>query len=229
MEEIIRHAVYYAPAPGAFADRTAAWLGWDAEAARPCTHPDIAGLPAGVADLTAAPRKYGFHGTLKPPFRLADGQTPAGLAEACAALAARLQPVSLPALALDGIDGFLALVPKGDTTALAALAATVVRDLDRFRAPPTAAEIARRKPAALSDRQREHLSTWGYPYVMEDFRFHLTLTGNIGSAACDRVAGALWPWLGPVLPQPFVLADLCLFGERRDGTFRILHRYPLGG
>jgi hypothetical protein len=34
--------------------------------------------------------------------------------------------------------------------------------------------------AGLSARQAEHLTKWGYPYVFEDFRFHMTLTAGLG-------------------------------------------------
>lgn len=227
MDEITRYAIYAAPTPGAFADRTAAWLGWDAAVGCAVAHPELDGLPAPVAALTGTPRKYGFHGTLKAPFRLARGTTAQDLAAATAALAARLAPATAPGLDFATIGGFLALVPDGDGAAITALAAEAVRALDPFRAPATADEIARRRPDGLSPRQRALLDAWGYPYVMEEFRFHMTLSGDIGAAAADRVAAVLRPWLGPVLPRPFAIDALCLFGEGRDGRFRILHRYTL--
>lgn len=224
-----RYAIYYAPAPGDFADFTARWLGWDAALGRPVDHPDVAGLPLPVASLTETPRKYGFHGTIKPPFHLAPGTDAAGLQAAVAALAARLAPVALPGLQLVDLHGFVALTPQGDTAELAALAAEVVMALDAFRAPPDPQEIARRRPDALSERQRALLAEWGYPYVMDQFQFHLTLTGSLLPADSASVLSALRPHLQPLLPQPFVLSDLALFGQGQDGMFRILHRYPLTG
>ncbi len=204
----------------------AGWAGirWPG-AERP--HPDLSGLPQPVEALTATPRKYGFHGTLKPPFHLAPGRDAAMLADAVGSLAARLAPVTLPGLAFQPIGGFLALVPEGDTAPLAALASEVVRGLDRFRAPADAAEIARRRPERLSDRQRAHLAKWGYPYVMDEFRFHLTLTGNVGAEAARATAEVLRPVLAPLLPRPFEVNALCLFGEAADGRFHLLHRYTL--
>lgn len=223
-----RYAIYYAPEPGAFADATARWLGWDAAAGRSVAHPQVAGLPAPAADLTATPRKYGFHGTIKPPFHLAPGTDAEGLRAALAALAAGLQPVTLPGLRLVDLHGFVALVPEGETTALATLAAAVVMRLDRFRAPPDAAEIARRNPDRLTARQRALLAEWGYPYVMDQFQFHLTLTGALDPAASAATRAALAPLVEPLIPRPFTLRDLVLFGQGDDGMFRILHRYPLG-
>ncbi|MBC7141287.1 MAG: DUF1045 domain-containing protein [Rhodobacteraceae bacterium] len=224
-----RFAIYYAPPPGPLAEFAAAWLGWDAAAGRERAHPELSGLPLSVAEITATPRKYGFHGTLKPPFRLARGCTEADLRAGCAALANRLAPVSLPGLGLKRLGGFLALVPEGDAAPLDALAAEVVVALDGFRAPPDAAEIARRRPERLSEGQRALLARWGYPYVLDEFRFHLTLSGNLAPDIAEEVAEALAPHLAPILPKPFVVADICLFGEAADGRFRLLHRYPLGG
>ena len=75
MDQMKRFAIYYAPRGGAFADAAAAWLGWDLTRGRAVAQPDLPGLVdlPGLADLTAEPRKYGFHGTIKPPFRLAGG------------------------------------------------------------------------------------------------------------------------------------------------------------
>ncbi|WP_295042812.1 DUF1045 domain-containing protein [uncultured Paracoccus sp.] len=226
MSDFSRYAVYYAPRPGAFADLAADWLGWDpvTGAARP--QPDL-GLDA--AAITGEPRRYGFHGTIKPPFRLADGVGPQDLDAALGDLAARLAPVTLPGLRMKSLDGFLALVPEGDTSALGDLAATVVRDLDPLRAPLTGAEIARRRPERLTERQRDLLDQWGYPFVMEEFRFHLTLTDRLPADLAARAQQVLAAHVAPVLPRPFVIGDLCLFGQPADGQFRVIHRYALTG
>jgi putative phosphonate metabolism protein len=229
MTEFHRYAIYWAPEPGDLADLTAAWLGWDAATGRRLPHPQLAGLPRSAAELTDTPRKYGCHGTIKPPFRLAPGQTADGLHRATAGLCATLAPVTLAGLSLHRLGGFVALTPEGDQGELAGLAARVVETLDPFRAAPDAAEIARRKPEQLTDRQREHLARWGYPYVMEDFLFHVTLTGDLTEAEAAEVAKVLDPVLHPVLPRPFHMGSLCLFGQAEDGMFRLLHRYRLSG
>ncbi len=229
MDGYERYAIYWAPAPGAFADAAAAWLGWDAAAACARPHPAWPDLPRPAAALTATPRKYGFHGTIKPPFRLATGARADDLHEAASQLCRALAPVTLPGLALQRIGGFVALTPQGDERALADLAAAIVAGLDRFRAPPDTAEIERRRPERLSPRQRIYLERWGYPYVMEEFRFHLTLTGDLDADEARDVAAVLAPRFAPLLPAPFVVDSLCLFGQAADGMFRILHRYALSG
>lgn len=229
MDDFVRYAVYAAPDPGQLADFAAGWLGWDPEAGVARAQPTLSGLPRPLAELAEAPRKYGFHGTLKPPFRLAAGVSRANLETELATLAASLPAVTLDGLALARIGGFLALVPEGDTRGLERLAAEVVAGLDRNRAPASEGEMARRRAAGLSPRQEAHLVHWGYPYVMDEFRFHFTLTGKLSPDEAEATAAILRPLVEPLIPRPFTIGDLCLFGEDRAGMFHILHRYALTG
>ncbi|PZO66935.1 MAG: phosphonate metabolism protein [Paracoccus denitrificans] len=227
MTEMKRFAVYYAPPAGDFADRANRWLGRDPVSGQALVPPDL-GLDA--AAITTEPRRYGFHGTIKPPFRLAPGVTPNDVKGAVAALAARLAPVTVLGLRIATLDGFLALIPDGDAGPLLDLAGTVVRDLDPLRAPLTDAEVARRRPDRLSARQRDLLDQWGYPFVFEEFRFHLTLTDRLPADQAAQAQRVLGDYFAPVLPRPFVVGDLCLFGEPQDGgPFRLIHRYALTG
>lgn len=226
MHQIKRYAVYYAPRPGEFATRAAEWLGWSAETGQPVPQPQLPGS-AEMAAITQEPRRYGFHGTLRAPFRLAEGVTALHLMEALAGLSRRLAPVACDGLRLEDLQGFLALTPEGCEAALLALGAAVVEATDPLRAPLSGAEIARRRPETLSPRQRALLDRWGYPFVMEEFRFHLTLTDRLDDPA--PVAEVLKAHFAPVLPRPFVIEDLCLFGEDGSGRFHLLHRHALTG
>ncbi|WP_135502032.1 DUF1045 domain-containing protein [Roseovarius aestuariivivens] len=219
-----RYAVYYLPRNGALAAFGARWLGWDAAAGRAVGQPDLPGLAA----LTDAPRRYGFHATLKPPFRLSEGQDAAALQEAVRALAARSAPGQAAGLALTRMGRFFALTPTGDATEIARVAAACVRDLDGFRAAPSEAELARRRKAGLSPRQEALLRDWGYPYVLDAFRFHMTLTGRVPRAALEDTEAMIAAHL-PALPAPFVLDALAVMGERADGRFEMIARYDLGG
>lgn len=222
-----RYAIYAAPRPSALTDTAAAWLGWD-----PATGQEpeaLPGVPHPREALTAAARKYGFHATLKAPFRLTPGKAEADLVNAVAALAAETPVALAPALRLAALDGFLALVPEGDASALNALASRVVTALDPLRAPLTEADVARRRPQDLTPRQRAHLDRWGYPYVHEDFAFHMTLTGPLAPSLRAEVAETLERLLLPLVPQPFAVQDLCLFAEAADGRFHLLSRHALTG
>ncbi|WP_028093816.1 DUF1045 domain-containing protein [Pseudodonghicola xiamenensis] len=228
--EFKRYAIYYAPPVAADWSRFATrWLGWDMETGAGAPHPQVAGLPRPVAEITATPRKYGLHATIKPPFRLAEGMTRDGLEAACADLCATLAPLAFDGLVLSRLGRFLALRPSGDQTALSVLAARAVEVLDRFRAPAPESELARRRAAGLSPAQEENLLRWGYPYVMEEFRFHITLTGKLAKGDLPAVEDALARDLGPLLPAPFAIPDLALMGEDDTGRFHLIHRYALSG
>lgn len=226
MEQMKRYAIYYAPEAGAFAQAAAAWLGWDLALGQAVEQPHVA-LPRPLVEITAEPRKYGFHGTIKPPFRLAEGLGFADLNEATKQLAASLNPVDCAALQIVELDGFLALVPQGDTTDLQWLAAEVVRSLDPFRAPLTEREVAKRRPERLTPRQRDLLDIYGYPYVMEEFQFHLTLTDRLATAEREAINAAASGHFSGLFAQPFAVQTICLCGEDQQGRFHLLHRYAL--
>jgi putative phosphonate metabolism protein len=225
--EFRRYAVYYTPPDGALARFGARWLGWDITTGRPVRQTPPEDLPAPLDEITETPRKYGFHATIKPPFRLAPGQDPEALAQAVARLCTRTAPVTLDGLAPAPLGGFLALRPTGDTAALDRLAATVVEELDTFRAPLTEDERARRRAGGLTPRQDALLAMWGYPHVMEAFRFHMTLTGRLPGAQRQQVQKVLERELRPLLPAPFVVDGLSLVGEAGDGRFHLVHRHAL--
>ncbi len=219
-----RFAIYYVPPVGDLAGFGGRWLGWDVIAGAAADQFAIDGLD----DVTMTPRKYGFHGTLKPPFRLKPGYDAQALDAAVADLARRTAPATCDALQLRGLGKFLALTPTGDMADLARVAAACVTQLDDFRAPPTDAELARRRQAGLTPAQDRHLRDWGYPYVLDEFRFHLTLTGALEA---DRIGA--WQQIAvvhlPTLPVPFEIASIALVGERTDGRFELIQRYALTG
>jgi putative phosphonate metabolism protein len=227
-----RYAVYWAPPSDSALWRFGArWLGRDPDGGAETAPGDgAASEPAWLAAVTADPRLYGLHATLKPPFRLAAGQTRPALVAALADLAARTAPVAGPKLVLRRLGRFLALVPSGPAPAIQALAARLVERLDGFRAPAGAAELAKRRAHGLTPAQEENLQRWGYPYVMDEFRFHVTLSGALEPAALDRLEELLAPRVAPFTTAPLALAALALFEQDAAGRpFRLTRRFPLAG
>ena len=218
----VRHAIYWVP-KGDLAAWGARWLGWDFEAGR-----EVSQLDPALVALTGEPRRYGLHATLKAPFRLVEGKDEAELGEAIAALAARLRVAEAPGLVPARIGRFLALVPEGDGAAIGALAAACVTELDAFRAPPTEAELARRRATPLDAQEEAHLVRWGYPHVLDRFRFHVTLTGLLGPGE-EQMVHELLRRVPPPLPRPFRIAALAHVVEGEDRRFRLRHRYALSG
>ena len=176
-----RYAIYFAAgADNALSRFGAELLGYDAYSGDEVPFPGVAlRTTPDWHDITADPRKYGFHGTLKAPMALASGRTEAELVAACAAFACKTRPIPIVRPVVDAISGFIAVIPAESVGALQQLAADCVRDFDPFRPPLTADDRARRRPDQLTERQRDYLDRWGYPYVMEEFRFHMTLTGRL--------------------------------------------------
>ena len=217
----MRHAIYFAPRPGTeFHALGSRWIGRDAFTGEVLGQPDV----PGIAVASAEPRRYGFHATLKPPFALRESMTCEALLRAVAALAGREGDVSIR-LRVAVLDGFLALVPTEPSDALQRLAESVVHDLDGFRRPASEAELARRRSAPLSPRQEQHLADWGYPYVLEDFRFHMTLTERQPAADVERLAAAAEAHFAPVLVAPVAVDGLTLFAEPSPGAAFLATRH----
>ncbi len=227
MERYSRYAIYVMPKRRLY-DSASAWLGWDARRSLVRAYPDVGDLPVPVEDLTAQPRRYGFHGTIKPPFQLAAGKTLGALKAACADLASTLAAVDIGRLAVRPLSGFVAMVPAQPCASLDMLAARVVEALDPFRAPPSTDELARRRRSGLSASQVQLLQRWGYPYVMDEFRFHMTLSGKLDEADADLLADRLGHHFAPVLRDPLTIDSLALVGEATDGRFHLIMDYPLG-
>ena len=226
-----RYAIFFAPRLGEALQLIGnAWLGRDAESGMTLPQPTIPGFsPDAIEAVTATPRRYGIHATLKPPFRLAPRLQEADLRDALATFSTRHAAPQIERMALSEIGKFLALTPMGAAREVLGLAAHCVRHFDRFRATPLAEETTRRMTGCLSPRQQVLLAEWGYPYVLDEYRFHITLTDRMGDdAQRERLRGALADLFAPVLAQPIRIADLCLFAQAdQDEPFLIIDRYPL--
>tara|TARA_B100000949_G_scaffold201195_1_gene189135 strand:+ start:4092 stop:4787 length:696 start_codon:yes stop_codon:yes gene_type:complete len=225
----VRYAIYHAPKPETdFARRADAWLGRDPFSGEPVEQPAMPGFTAEeFTAVTAEPRRYGFHGTLKAPFKLADGATEANLIAELASFTASREPVKVGEMKAKTLHGFVALVPVGEGDALGGFADEVVRHFDRFRAPLSPEDRARRNPSVLSERQRDQLDRWGYPYIFEDFGFHLTLSRRLDPERAETLRAAAADYFAPVLEGPLFVDALTLFIEKAPGSpFIVLQRFP---
>lgn len=225
-----RVAIFYAPGSQTpLADFGANWLGWDVEKAAIVPHPDINELPEPLADLVATPQKYGFHGTLKAPFRLCDKQSLTDLKRALKIFSDQHRPFTIGKMHVARLGNFVAIVQKSPSQEFAEFAADIVRRFDGYRAPLSDQDIAKRRKANLTPRQDELMLKWGYPYIFEEFKFHLTLTGKLSEQNAQIVCDKLTIHLAQILARPLEAIDLCLYGEREDGRFEIIERFPFLG
>jgi putative phosphonate metabolism protein len=222
-----RVAVYYAPSPDdpLFA-AGATWLGRDPESGAPAPQPDI----PDIAEVTSEPVRYGFHATLKPPMRLAPGRQWFDVLQAARTLADRTTAFDLPRLAVQDLHGFLALRETVSCAPLQALADACVEHLDPFRAPPSEAELARRRRGSLSGEQDAMLVRWGYPYVFNTWFFHMTLTRRLTAAEKARFQPIAETYFAAALGMPRRVSDICLFTQAEaDAPFVIAERLKLRG
>ncbi|WP_428532055.1 DUF1045 domain-containing protein [Rhodopila sp.] len=223
----VRVAIYYAALPDDPLTRLSSrWLGRDPETNAPVPQPTL----DGIGEITGEPRGYGFHATLKPPMRLAEGTDWAGFVAAVREVAAGITPFELPPLAVADLRGFLALRETVSCAALQALADVCVEQLDSFRAPATQDELARRRRARLTPDQDAMLIRWGYPYVFSTWFFHMTLTRRLSDPEKAVFLPAAQAWFAPALAVPRRVSDICLFTQAAPGAaFNLAERIALLG
>jgi hypothetical protein len=236
MTETSRYALYLAPeADTRLWEIGSALLGYDARSGQDIPFPAVSGFDAEtLRTATADPRRYGFHLTLKAPFRLAEGHAEADLMATAETFAAErpefdVGPLQIETRMLGPGSGFICLVPRQPCPALAALEENAVRAFDPFRQPLTAEDLARRKPERLTPRQRALLDAWGYPFVLDEYRPHFSLTGAI--AAPERLADALSLVLAMSIGTAHLrVSSLMLFVQPAPSDrFRIAAKFPLKG
>lgn len=190
-------------------------------------------VPKGFApgewrELTASPRRYGFHATLKAPFELADGRSEEELFDSVRTFAQRQETVENVPLKPELSGGFVLLAPAKPDERLNTFAEASVQYFEPFRAPLTDEDRTRRKN--LTGRQAGYLERFGYPYVFEDFQFHLTLAGPLPEARAADVHAALAAAAEQALKgETLSLRSVCLFYEPGQGeAARLVLRAPLG-
>lgn len=217
-----RYGVYFSPRPGTpWTLAGTQWLGRSVDGDPDTEQRAPTGWSAiEFAALTAEPRRYGWHGTLKAPFRLTATETEARLFDAVRNLAAGVRAFELPPMTVQRLGDFLALQPQSPCSKLQTLADACVTTLQPFAAPLNVAELSRHRRTDLSPRQEASLQSWGYPFVLDDFRFHMTLTGRLTALVGDRFAElhehARRHFAG--LPQPLRVSALSIFVEPQAGA-----------
>jgi hypothetical protein len=237
MEQLVmaaRYAIYFSPEPNTplheFSKR---WLGvvdGGVDRKRDII-PTVPGMsPERVRTLTESTWRYGFHGTLKPPFELNPASSRDALLAAARIICKSLAPVELPPLELAIIGKFIALTPLSSSAKLEALAAQCVRTFEGFRMPLSDELMAHYMRNKLTVHQTQMLEHWGYPYVMEEFRFHISVTERIDDAA-ERAAmmAAIEVLAADVVKKPITIRELSVFYQPdRDHPMTILERIPVG-
>lgn len=226
-----RYAIYYAPAVTEPLWRSACrWLGRDAATGEKVN--GVTGIdPDRRLKFTQSARRYGFHATLKAPMSLAEGQDFKDLAAGVEDFARRRRPVPLGPIALKEIGGFLALMPEEQSGEVTEFARDCVVEFEPFRAPMMAREREKRVAGAhLTPRQVELLDTYGYQYVLEQFRFHMTLTDQLSEPDRTEVRVAASDWFDPFAGRDLMIDRLVIYRQNQPGMpFDRLEDFVLTG
>lgn len=225
-----RYAIYFCPSPSTpLYGQGSRWLGRDAATGAEFD-PD---LPDHIQYLdwlraTESPRRYGFHATLKPPFRLAEGATYEHLQATLHEVAERHDCFCAPSLRIGTLGRFLALTLSASCEEFRNLAAECVREFDRFRLPSTETELAHRLRDSLSPRERENVLRWGYPYVLDTWKFHMSLTGSLPPEELPPLEQYLRQRFASACSELLLVDSICIFHESHPGApFCLLDRVSL--
>ena len=217
-----RYAIYYIPDLPLF-QIGSDWLGWNSITGQETT------LSSDHRRITDRPRKYGFHATVKPPFSLASHSTQGELQDAFKAFCATISPTTGGTLKLSRLGRFLAMTQDVQSNGVMELAASTVSYFDKFRAPLSDNDIEKRRRHRLTSQQDALMLRWGYPYVMKEFKFHMTLTGPLAPNEIDAIEQRANTLFQEFIGQPLHMASLALLGEARDsGRFHVIERLSLG-
>ena len=216
-----RYAIYYIPDLPLF-QIGSDWLGWNS-----ITGQDTL-LSADHHRITDRPRKYGFHATVKPPFSLASNSTLGELQNAFHAFCATVSPAAGGTLKISRLGRFLAMTQDVQSNEVTELAASTVSHFDKFRAPQSDQDIEKRRQRRLTPEQDALMLRWGYPYVMQEFKFHMTLTGPLQNDEIDTIKHDANTRFQEFLGQPLKIASLALLGEDSDsGRFHVINKLSL--
>ena len=226
-----RYAIYYTPPPfSALARFGAGVLGYDCFTGHEVAHERISGVDSSLLKLmTVDPRRYGFHATIVAPFYL-NHRSEGDLIAAAEHFASRTAPMPVGPLAMGLINGFVVLVPGQDNPGVLLLASGCVRAFDLFRAPLSARDRERRMSSALSAPQIELLDRWGYPYVLDQFRFHMTLAGPVPEGQRNELRDKLWRAYRDRASSVVEIDALSVMRQDDPGArFKVLRRCRLKG
>ncbi|ANL73221.1 hypothetical protein AMC83_CH03271 [Rhizobium phaseoli] len=227
----MRYAICFTPPASDPLSLVAAnWLGRNVYSGDMLEPPAVRGLSIHeIAFHTAVPRRYGFHGVMKAPFYLSGDMSESQLLRDLMRFAGTFAPFQISRLEIARLGSFYSLMPSAPCEQIQYLASAIVQEFDRYRAPLSEADIERSDPDGLSAAQFANLHRWGNPYVMDEFRFHMPVTGSINAVDMPRIESALRKIFEPVLKEPVMVSNVALMIEEgTGGPFRVHSLHPMG-
>ena len=227
MNDIPRYAIYFAPPADHLLWKLGSeWLGRDAYTGQKVERREFPALKdEGIDRLTSSPARYGFHATMKAPFELEDRRSETDLIRHLDAFA-QTQHTFETTITVEALGQFVALRQVDQKESMRALHSACVIEFDEFRAPLNEEDIERRRRADLSAEQDKRMLKWGYPYIFEDFRWHMTLSNKVMSSHTrEKVVSVLQEFFEPALSSPLTIDGIAIYRQlARSAPFKILHR-----
>jgi hypothetical protein len=216
----MRYAIYFCPT----GDTALGRLGhdWLAEST---PAPELPGISAERRNaLLVKVRRYGWHATIRAPFTPLAEVAYDDVRRAVISVANACASFELP-LRINHLAGFLALRPPVDEDSPRQLAATCLGALLPLCAAPSG-EVLERRSTGLDAHEISLLQSHGYPYVLDRYRFHLTLS----APATEPEEQAMRHWLEPRVAElpPTRVDALSICGEVTPGSaFELIERIAL--
>ncbi|MEL7043133.1 MAG: DUF1045 domain-containing protein [Pseudomonadota bacterium] len=222
-----RYAIYFAPSAETLLWKSGSeWLGRDAYSGSPVERREFPGTRDEDIDrLTSSASHYGFHATMKAPFVLKEGFTEDQLLKYLESFS--LEQSSFEAkLSVRPLGQFLALRLLSGMEQMRKLHEDCVRKFDKFRAPLTMEDIERRRKANLSPDQDARMLEWGYPYIFDDFRWHMTLSNRILSDSTrDKMLEHVQAFFKDVIAKPILIDGVAVYRQvDLNAPFNIIGR-----
>lgn len=227
-----RFALYFAPPPGSELEAfSRQWLGRDHITGHSVEREIIEGLsPDDQQRITSSARHYGFHATLKAPFALKQDCTADELHQAARSFAKKRKPFEAPPLQLSGLSRWIAFTLSDPSPQMDKLAADCVREFEPYRGPSTEHDLERRRRNGLTPRQDNQLLAYGYPYIFDDFHFHMTLAGPLDTPEKDMMLNLLGKLVSNVERPPLKVDAIAIYEQQdRDQPFIQTARLPFRG
>ena len=222
-----RYAIYYVPSENSELDLFGkCWLGWDPYKGVETTKSDLSKLPSfkKFSSLVLTPKQYGFHGTIKAPFKLKNEYTYNDLENKVREISKQIHSFYFDQLIIKKLGNFIGLIPTNNLK-VNAVSNKFVEELDYLRDELSESEIKKRKPHKLTSNQKQMLFKWGYPYVFDEFKFHLTLTSKLNVVEIDDVLRSLQNILKQVNLNKISFNNICIFGQKSDEKFYFVQRF----
>ena len=236
MKKYSRYAIYYAPPKESSLEEFGRyWFGWDPLNAKLINNKHRINYlnRFGIKNLinidknVLIPKKYGFHGTLIPPFKLNKNYSTNTLFKKTEDIAKKFKKFKFYKFKLKKINNFYAFVQNKKNNNINKLSNRLVRELFKFRSPLTKKEIDRRNPSKLSKLQLNILYKWGYPYIMSEFNFHMTLASEVTGNKLYFELKKIEKNKEIILNEINNFDKIYIFGENQKGMFENLENFSL--